>query len=450
MKFREGSRGYGEASLNVCLLMLKVLQECSPLKSSRPLSQTFVDIGSGLANIILQMSALKPEFKCCFGIELETNRAAFAMEACREFTTKASEKRIPFCQIQAKEGSCFEDACCKQILMSADLVWVNNEVFSSDDNLRLFQFLNSVVPVHCIIMSFAELLVTKRSSETTPQSKQPTDFQVHPPRQLQNACSWSDPNAFKKVFIIQRQTWKFAEFLNVLQESGACCGVKRSQVLKEDTLAFDMKRMRRETHFIRKSEFSDLVFTPLSDAITQWKETGDPKARNDLFFNILATVGKWSKPKESKGVNSSNVLAQKTNMWFEGTDIHAAATLWSNERDRTINASFFFEPEKCPKTIVAGDKIRLIGTQLQRWKGDLQLTGKNIRFGHSLVSMSLTDAIEAWKYVRSVQPLLFLRKPLLGSQQHFPRLNMIVIVKMWGNTTTTTGTQRLIIASMLY
>ncbi len=51
------------ATAAVAVAALKVLQECSPLKSSRPLSQTFVDIGSGLANIILQMSALKPEFK---------------------------------------------------------------------------------------------------------------------------------------------------------------------------------------------------------------------------------------------------------------------------------------------------------------------------------------------------------------------------------------------------
>ena len=79
------------------------------------------------------------------------------------------------------------------------------------------------------------------------------------------------------------------------------------------------------------------------------------------------------------------------------------------------------------------------------WKGDLQLTGKNVRFGHSCVFMSLSNAIEAWKYVRRAQPLLFmhlLRKPTQRAQQHFPRLTMIAIVKMWGNATTTTGEQQ--------
>ena len=437
IKFREGSRGYGIASIDVCLLMLEVLQELSPLQSSRPLSQTFVDIGSGLANIVLQMSALQPEFKCCFGIELETNRAAFATEACRVFTTQATTQRIPFCQIQAREGCCFEDACCKQALLCADLVWVNNEVFSPGDNLRLFKFLESVVPVNCIIMSFAELLVTKRSSETTPQSKEPTDFRVHPPRQLKNATSWSDPNDLKKVFIIQ----KFAAFSNVFQESSASRGAKRSRTSSQEAIAADTKAMGRHTHLIRQSELLDFVFTSLSDAIEEWRDTSNSRARNDLRFNILATVVKWSKPKESRGVNFSNIFAQETNMWFEGSDTHVAATLRSNELDRSINASFFFDPERCPKILAVGDKVRLIGTRLQMWNGELQLTGKNIRFGHTWVSMSLSNAIEAWKYVRRVQPLLFLRKPIQGAQQHFPRLTMIVIVKMWGSATTTTGAQ---------
>jgi tRNA G46 methylase TrmB len=210
MKFREGSRGYGEASINVCLLMLEVLDDLYPMQLRKISPPFFVDIGSGLGNIVLQMSALQPDLKCSFGIELERPRAAFAMEACRVFTANASDKNVLFCQIQAQEGNCFEDACCKQALMSAGIVWINNEIFAPDDNLKLFQFLNSLVPVHCIIMSFVELLVTKRSSKTTPQSDQPYDFVVHTPRQLKNACSWFHPEISKQIFIIQRKTSNFA------------------------------------------------------------------------------------------------------------------------------------------------------------------------------------------------------------------------------------------------
>lgn len=137
-------------------------------------------------------------------------------------------------------------------------------------------------------------------------------------------------------------------------------------------------------------------------------------------------------------------------MWFEGSDTHVAATLLSNECDYTIHASFFFDPKKCPKAFVVGDKVRLIGTRLQTWRDDLQLTGKNIQFGHSCISMSLTDAIEAWKHVRRVQPLLFHSKPIPGAQHHFPRLTMTAIVKKWGNPTKTQGAQWLIVSSMLF
>jgi hypothetical protein len=137
-------------------------------------------------------------------------------------------------------------------------------------------------------------------------------------------------------------------------------------------------------------------------------------------------------------------------MWFEGSDTHVSAILWSNERDRFIKASFFFDSEKFPKTLVTGDHVRLLGTRLQMWKGDLQLTGKNVRFGHSCVSVSLSDAIKAWIYVRRVQPLLFLRKHISGAQRHFPSLTMIVIVKMWSNAKNTLGAQSPIIALMFY
>jgi hypothetical protein len=76
----------------------------------------------------------------------------------------------------------------------------------------------------------------------------------------------------------------------------------------------DTNAMSRNTRLIRQSEFADLVFTSLSDAIEEWRDTVNVKARNALRFNILATVVKWSKTKESKGVKSSNIYAQKTNI----------------------------------------------------------------------------------------------------------------------------------------
>jgi hypothetical protein len=199
----------------------------------------------------------------------------------------------------------------------------------------------------------------------------------------------------------------------------------------------------KRSRVIGQSEYPDFVFTSLSNAIRQWEETGTSKAR-DLSFNIIATVQKWSIPRQSQGVNSSNIFAQETNMWFKGSDLHVTATFWSNEQDRRISASFFFDHSKVPKPISVGEKVRLIGTRLQTWKGDQQLTGKNIRFGHSLVSMSLSNAIEAWKFVTRTQPLT--RKHNSGFQGHFPKLALMVFVKKWGIAKKMEGAQLLMIA----
>ena len=68
---------------------------------------------------------------------------------------------------------------------------------------------------------------------------------------------------------------------------------------------------KRRSRVVGQSEYSDFVFTSLTDAIREWNETRDSKAQNELSFNILATVRKWSNPKESKGVNSSIYVYRK-------------------------------------------------------------------------------------------------------------------------------------------
>ena len=115
-------------------------------------------------------------------------------------------------------------------------------------------------------------------------------------------------------------------------------------------------------------------------------------------------------------------------MFLQGSDLHVAATLLSDERDRTIKASFFFDSKECPETLAVGEKVRLIGTRLQMWRGYLQLAGRNVQFGHSLMSMSLSDAIAAWSVVTRA-----------GAERHFPKLTTMVIVKMWDNPKETKG-----------
>jgi hypothetical protein len=72
-----------------------------------------------------------------------------------------------------------------------------------------------------------------------------------------------------------------------------------------------------------------------------------------------------------------NIQHTKLTFCIEGSDMQITATLFSNERDRTITASFFFDSQKCPVVpFGVGDELRLIGTHLQKWNSSLQLTGK--------------------------------------------------------------------------
>ena len=110
---------------------------------------------------------------------------------------------------------------------------------------------------------------------------------------------------------------------NVNQASGAA--VKRScdsgtAIMLDKTGNTNVNRApgagAKRRRVIGQSEYPDFVFTKLSDAIREWQETGTSKALH-LPFNIIATVQKWSQPKQSKGVNSSNIFAQETNMWLQ-------------------------------------------------------------------------------------------------------------------------------------
>ena len=206
---RPASRGYGIATADICLLMSQVHQKYSKSQSHGPpiSSQIFVDIGSGISNIVLQMAAFQPDFRSCCGIEMETPRAAFAKQACKVFTDKAANEGIPFCEVQAEEGDCFSSMSNQRVLRSAGLVWINNEIFEQKDNLKLLSHLQLLVPVGCIIMSFVELITTKRGCATQPQKDEPIDFTVHPPIELKNSCSWLDPKKIKKVYVIQRTSF---------------------------------------------------------------------------------------------------------------------------------------------------------------------------------------------------------------------------------------------------
>jgi hypothetical protein len=101
-----------------------------------------------------------------------------------------------------------------------------------------------------------------------------------------------------------------SEFSKVCEEPRTSCGLKRSRFSSLEPTAPVFTSLRSHSHRIDRSQFSDLVFTSLSEAIRVWEDTRDEKVRNNLpKFNILASVKTWSKPKPTKGENSSKTFS---------------------------------------------------------------------------------------------------------------------------------------------
>jgi hypothetical protein len=200
------NRGYGTASSNLCLLLANVHKKYLTSHYVFPTNlQTFVDIGSGVCNMVLKMSVLKHDFRMCFGIEIVPLRAKFAQSACQLFAFNAFKELLPFCKIiQAETGDACTNIRSQEALKSAGLVWINNELFEEKENMKIFELLNSLVPVGCVIVTFQELLKSKRTNPIVPQSDAPCDFTIHSPEHIADATSWNSKEKVTCVFIIQR------------------------------------------------------------------------------------------------------------------------------------------------------------------------------------------------------------------------------------------------------
>lgn len=98
-------------------------------------NQVFVDLGSGVGNVVLQAAL---EFGCeSFGCEMVENACKIATLQDKEFATRCQLWGIKSGKVQLEEGSFFENQATYNAIKRADVILVNNEVFSADTNGRL-------------------------------------------------------------------------------------------------------------------------------------------------------------------------------------------------------------------------------------------------------------------------------------------------------------------------
>lgn len=95
----------------------------------------FVDLGSGVGNVVLQAAL---EVGCeSYGIEMMPNPCELAQAQGREFAARCRMWGLSTGKVSLLDGDFLEDTRVTGILAKADVVLVNNELFSADLNEKL-------------------------------------------------------------------------------------------------------------------------------------------------------------------------------------------------------------------------------------------------------------------------------------------------------------------------
>ncbi|EGF77828.1 hypothetical protein BATDEDRAFT_91271 [Batrachochytrium dendrobatidis JAM81] len=96
---------------------------------------TFLDMGSGIGNVILQVAA---ECLCeCYGIEIMETPSELARKQKQEFLSRMRYYAKPCGRIVVKQGNFLDDAEIHEVISRADVIFVNNYAFDAELNLGI-------------------------------------------------------------------------------------------------------------------------------------------------------------------------------------------------------------------------------------------------------------------------------------------------------------------------
>ena len=99
--------------------------------------KVFLDLGSGVGNVVLQAAL---EFGCeSFGCEMIDNACDLAEAQEKEFVARCRLWGLEPGKVELVRGSFFDNQATLAAIKRADVILVNNEVFSPDTNVRLVQ-----------------------------------------------------------------------------------------------------------------------------------------------------------------------------------------------------------------------------------------------------------------------------------------------------------------------
>jgi H3 lysine-79-specific histone-lysine N-methyltransferase len=128
-------RQYEAGSDNVYGELLSPLVDRILIETKLTSDQVFVDLGSGVGNVVLQ-AALQVGCES-WGCEMAPNACKLARAQKKEFAARCRLWGIATGKVRLEEGDFLENSPVKDAVKRADVILVNNEVFSSDLNQKL-------------------------------------------------------------------------------------------------------------------------------------------------------------------------------------------------------------------------------------------------------------------------------------------------------------------------
>ena len=119
----------------------------------------FVDLGSGIGNVVCQIAGL---VRCdCYGIEVMQNTAELSFDLRKEFNTRMSYYNQPVGNVELIKGDLTTHPRVSALLKKATVIFVNNYVFTAQTNQALQQ--------HFLDLQDGAFIVSMKSfSPTTP------------------------------------------------------------------------------------------------------------------------------------------------------------------------------------------------------------------------------------------------------------------------------------------
>jgi len=125
---------YGETSPDLIDSILKFINLTE--------DQTFIDLGSGVGNVVLHVAALA-NCKHVYGIEYEETPATYARAMADEFRSWMRWYGKQYSDFQLEQGDFLTHPTIDEKIKEADIIFVNNYVFGSRVNHDLkVKFMN--------------------------------------------------------------------------------------------------------------------------------------------------------------------------------------------------------------------------------------------------------------------------------------------------------------------